>query len=162
MVVLMNKLLLILLFNIVTYLNASDNSYTFLVNKYNKEIELEAKIISNIVNDLNFTSKPSIFIPNITQVEKNIYSALFNISDSCSDANFIFIKSDKLDEFKECEKLKDKIFFTNNYDLLLKNSHFIGAFFWSKSRPNIVFVKHRLISNNIKLPESYDKFVEEF
>lgn len=161
MVILMNKILLILL-SVIIYINASDNNYTFLVNKYNKEIELEAKIMSNIVHDMNLSPKPSIFIPNISQVERNIYAELFTISDNCNDANFIFIKSDKIEEFQECEKLKNKIFFTNNYDLLLKNNHFIGAFFWSKSRPNIVFVKNRLVSNNIKLPENYDKFIEEF
>ncbi len=158
MVVLMNKIL-VFLFSTIIYINASDN-YTFLVNKYNKEIELEAKIVSNIAQDLKFGNRTNLFIPNVTDNEKKIYSEYFNLTNECSEANFVFIKNDK--NTSSCQKSSGKIFFTNNYDLLLKDEQFIGAFFWSKSRPNIVFVKNRSIKNNIQLPESYDKFIEEF
>ena len=159
MAVLMNKILF-LIFCFINLLNASEN-YTFLVKEYNKEIELEAKIISNIVQNLKISqNKASLYIPQISDVERNIYSGFFNIASSCDDADFIFVKDEKNDN-QLCNGNK-KIFFTNNYDSLLKNKKFIGAFFWSKSRPNVVFVKDRLIENNIELPEIYNKFVEEF
>ena len=155
----MNKILF-LIFCFINLLNASEN-YTFLVKEYNKEIELEAKIISNIVQNLKFGhEKVSLYIPEISETEKNIYSSFFNIASSCNDADFVFVKNEKTSN-QPCSGNK-KIFFTNNYDLLLKNEQFIGAFFWSKSRPNIVFVKNRLTKRNIILPEIYDKFIEEF
>lgn len=133
--------------------------YTFLVNNKDKELELEAKIISNIATS-SIKNEIKLYIPEISNIEKEIYSKFFILSDDCLNANFIFVKRN-VDINLLC-KNENKIFFTNNYDLLLKNNHFIGAFFWSKSRPNIVFVKNRLVSNNIKLPENYDKFIEEF
>ena len=149
-----------LIFSFIFFLNASEN-YTFLVKEYNKEIELEAKIISNIAQSLKITQgKVSLYIPQISDVEKNIYSGFFNIANSCDEADFIFVKDEKNDN-QLCNG-NHKIFFTNNYDSLLKNKKFIGAFFWSKSRPNIVFIKDRLVENSIELPEIYNKFIEEF
>jgi hypothetical protein len=37
-----------------------------------------------------------------------------------------------------------------------------GAFFWSKSRPNIVLVKQRLAQQGVVVPQKYEQFVEEF
>ena len=149
-----------LIFSFIQFLNSSEN-YTFLVKEYNKEIELEAKIISNIAQNLKISqNKAFLYIPQISETEKNIYSEFFNIANSCDEADFIFVKDEKAD--KQLCNGNHKIFFTNNYDSLLKNKQFIGAFFWSKSRPNVIFVKDRLISNNIQLPEMYNKFVEEF
>jgi len=154
------KRLILLTFSFTLFLNASDN-YTFLVKEYSKEIELEAKIISNIVQSLKFEhDKVSLYIPQISETEKSIYSGYFNIASSCNDADFVFVKNEKTDN-QLCNGNK-KIFFTNSYDTLLKNKQFVGAFFWSKSRPNVVFVKDRLISNNIVLPDIYTKFIEEF
>jgi hypothetical protein len=154
------KRIIFLIFSFIQFLSAADN-YTFLVKEYNKEIELEAKIISNIAQNLKISNeKMSIFIPQISETEKNIYSGFFNISNSCENADFIFVKNEKND-YSLCNG-NHKIFFTNSYDSLLKNKQFIGAFFWSKSRPNVIFVKDRLIKNHIELPEIYNKFVEEF
>ena len=159
MAVLMNRILF-LIFSFINLLNATEN-YTFLVKEYNKEIELEAKIISNIVQNLKLgNDKIFLYIPEISETEKNIYSGFFNIANTCSEADFVFVKNEKTSN-QPCSGNK-KIFFTNNYDSLLKNKQFIGAFFWSKSRPNIVFVKNRLVENNIELPEIYNKFIEEF
>jgi len=154
------KRFIFLIFSFIQFLCAAEN-YTFLVKEYNKEIELEAKIISNITQNLKIgQEKVSLYIPEISETEKNIYSGFFTIVNSCTEADFIFIKNEKTSN-QLCNGNK-KIFFTNNYDLLLKNEQFIGAFFWSKSRPNIVFVKNRLTKRNIILPEIYDKFIEEF
>lgn len=142
-----------------TFLNSVEN-YTFLVKEYNKEIELESKIISSIAENLiHKKDKISLFIPEISDIEKTIYSSSFNIVNSCNDADFIYLRNNS--DSQLCN-INNKIFFTNNYDSLLKNDKFIGAFFWSKSRPNIVFVKNRLDKNKIQLPEIYEKFVEEF
>lgn len=159
MAILMKKILF-LIFSFFQFLNATEN-YTFLVKEYNKEIELEAKIISNIVQNLKITQgKASLYIPQISETERNIYSGFFNLANSCDNADFIFVKDERNDN-QVCNG-NQKIFFTNSYDSLLKNKKFIGAFFWSKSRPNVIFVKDRLAKNNIELPEIYNKFVEEF
>jgi len=138
---------------------AFSSQYTFLVKEYDKEIDLEAKIIVKIAKN-SIKDQIKIFIPNISNVEKNIYSKYFILSSDCESSNFVFvkkaIKSDSL-----CSQ-DNKLFFTNNYRRLLSDKRFYGAFFWNKSRPNIVFIKTRLKQRNIKLPKDYEQFVEDF
>ncbi|RXK01168.1 hypothetical protein CRU98_01590 [Arcobacter sp. CECT 8986] len=151
--------ILLLLLSLTSLLMSQQ--YTFLVNKYNKAIELESKIISNIAHlSINKKDDIKIYIPEITSVESEIYSKLFVLSKNCQDADFVYIKKD-FDVITKCKNSK-AIFFTNNYRKLLNNNIFVGAFFWSKSRPNIVFIKNRLMTKDISLPNSYQKFIEDF
>lgn len=151
----MKKILLILVF--INSVFAS--SHTFLVNKYNKELELEAKIVSNIAkNVLNKDIK--IYIPNITEDEKNIYSKYFEVVQKCEDANFAFIKDQRA--LRTSCNNKEKVYFTNSYRKLMGDDRFIGAFFWSKSRPNVIFLQKRLDEYKIVLPSSYEKYIENF
>jgi len=150
----MKSLLLLFCFFSFSY----SEQYTFLVNKYDKEIELEAKIIANIaISSVNENIK--LFIPEISNNEKKIYSKFFTLVNTCSNANFVFVKK-TIKISPSCNQDK-KIFFTNNYRRLLKEPIYIGAFFWSKSRPNITFIKDRLIQQNVKLSNDYKKFIED-
>lgn len=58
---------LILMLTLISF--ATSDQYTFLINKYNKEMELEAKIIANIAT-LATKGEIKLFIPNISKVEK--------------------------------------------------------------------------------------------
>lgn len=146
---------IILILTLSSFIFASSD-YLFLVKKYNKDIELEAQIISEISTNIITNEEVKLFIPNITDDEKEIYSKLFQLANEC-DANFIFKKRDY--NFI-CEK--NQIYFTNNYNKLISDAKYIGAFFWSKSRPNIVFIKSRLNKNSLILPITFNKFVEDF
>lgn len=146
---------LILLFTLLSF--SYCEQYTFLVNKYDKEVELEAEIIFSIASS-SLDKDIKLFIPEISNSEKEIYSKIFTLADSCSNANFIFVK--KSMNISSCKSDK-KIFFTNNYQRLLENNNYFGAFFWNKSRPNIIFIKNRLSQQNIKLPVDYEKFIED-
>jgi len=149
----MKKLLLAILLASFSYAQ----SYTFIVKKYDKEIELESKIIGEIANS-SVKNKVILYIPKITEIEKKVYSKYFTIGKTCAESNFIFEKKN-VDEV-QCG-IKNKLFFTNNYKKLLSDTKYFGAFFWSKSRPNIVFVENRLAKYNISLPSSYKQFIED-
>lgn len=150
---------IIFLITLISFLNA--DQYTFLVNKSDKELELEAKIISNIATAA-IKNEIKLYIPEISNVEKEVYSKFFNLSDSCENANFIYIKK-SIDTNSLCKSTQnEKIFFTNNYEKLLNDNRYLGAFFWNKSRPNITFIKTRLEKQKVELPNDYDKFVEDF
>lgn len=150
----MKTLLFILLFLSCSYAQ----TYTFLVDKYDKEVELESKIIHKIAES-SVSKKIILFIPQITNKEKDIYSKIFKLGKNCKESNFVFIK--KTTKEKDLCSSENKLYFTNNYKKLLSNSKYFGAFFWNKSRPNIVFIKNRLIKHNIKLPYSYKQFIED-
>jgi len=151
--ILMKNLILVCLIISSSY----SQNYTFLLNKYDKELELESKIISKIMNSA-VSKQPVLYIPEIKESEQYIYSKILTLGKNCDESNFIFIKRET--ETCTCEG-KHKVYFTNNYKKLLSDEKFFGAFFWSKSRPNIVFIKNRLEENNIILPDSYLQFVED-
>lgn len=45
----------------------------------------------------------------------------------------------------------------------LKNlDNCVGAFYWKKGRPNIIFLRERLIRLKINLPSEYNRFIESF
>lgn len=133
--------------------------YTFIVEKYDKELELEAKIIAKIAK-LSSSDKITLFIPNMTLKEEVIYSRYITVSQTCEASNFVFVKKNL--NLNELCDTKDKLFFTNNYQRLLADKTYYGAFFWSKSRPNIVFIKNRLEKKNILLPEDFSSYIEDF
>lgn len=145
---------IILILTLSSFIFASSD-YLFLVKKYNKDIELEAQIISEISTNIITNEEVKLFIPNITDDEKEIYSKLFQLANEC-DANFIFKKRDY--NFI-CEK--NQIYFTNNYNKLISDAKYIGAFFWSKSRPNIVLIRERLKQKKVKLSEEYERYIED-
>ena len=135
------------------------NQYTFLVDKYDKEIELEAKILSQIAS-VSAKEPVVLFIPNITRAEEKVYGKFFKLTNHCNEANFVFANKEFDPKEAQCNSEKTH-FFTNNYQRLLSDEKFFGAFFWSKSRPNIVFAKKRLAHKNITLPNAYNNYIEE-
>ncbi len=148
------KILIIL----ITLFSLSFSSQkVFMLDEYDKEIELEAKIVSKISNDM-LKKRAKIYIPNISKKSEKIYSKYFTISKNCKDADFVFDKNDLSHE--EC-KNANIIYFTNNYRRLMTNGRYIGAFFWNKSRPNIVFIKNRLDKSGVILSQEYKKYIED-
>ena len=145
----------ILLLLVVSYLFGEQ--YVFLLNKSDTEKEYEAKIISKIAS-VSLKDKIKVYIPNISKEEKKIYLKYFYVTKSCHMANFIFDNKGSIPV--ECQN-SDKLFFTNNYRRLLSDRKYYGAFFWNKSRPNIVFIKKRLKEYNVKLPTEYSQYIED-
>ena len=147
--------ILILLLTIISF--SFSEQHVFLVNTYDKEIEFEAKIISKIATS-SLKEKVILYIPEISVQEKEIYSQFFTLTDDCKVANFIFDNKGLVSN--DCKKL-DILFFTNNYRRLVANDKYYGAFFWSKSRPNIVFIRERLENNHVQLSKEYSKYIED-
>jgi hypothetical protein len=154
------KLLLLFIFSYNLCFSYSDQ-YTYLVDNYDEEVELEAKIISNIAKS-SIKDEIKLYIPNISNLERDAYSKFINLVDNCEDANFIFLKKDiKINSLCKNDN-SNKLIFTDNYEKLLNDNRYLGAFFWNKSRPNITFVKNRLENKKIKLSLDYEKFIEDF
>jgi len=139
------------------FLAYADN-YTYLVDEYTKEIELEAKIVTTIAKDMIPNDAVRLFIPKGNVLDKKVYSKMTTVVENCEDANFVFVKHNEL---PACNAKKDKIILTNNYRHLVNDSVYIGAFFWSKSRPNIVLIEDRLADKGIRLSSQYEQFIEK-
>lgn len=59
---------------------------------------------------------------------------------------------------EELNEIKDKVAFTIDKELLEKNANIIGAFYWNKGIPEIIFLKERLVKYNLDLSESFKKY----
>ncbi len=110
----------------------------------------ESKIISLIFNSL-FKGKEILIYTNSKEKQKIITEAGFIYTYSCKEASIAYIS----DYSEEC---KNKPFFTDNYRSFKENPNAIGAFYWKKGRPNILFLKPRLKSFNLKLPNQLVKY----
>lgn len=142
---------------LLVYNLANASSHTYLLDEYSDEIEQEAKIVTKIAKDILNGDVPRVYIPKATNLEYEIYSQMATVVDSCEKANFIFVKHN---ERPSCRGVDEKIILTNNYKHLSNDSACIGAFYWNKNRPNIIFLEERLKSKNIKLSNMYDKYIE--
>ncbi|MCK9337069.1 MAG: hypothetical protein M0P43_04465 [Arcobacteraceae bacterium] len=135
------------------------NNYLFLMEKELNEIELESKIVAKIAQDLVGQNEVKVYLTHYNIEEQEAYKKFINITSHCVEADIIFLKKNKtLDS--SCEGL-NKIILTNSYQQFVEDDTIIGAFFWAKARPNIVFSKNRLKQNNITLPQSYNQFIED-
>jgi hypothetical protein len=149
----------LVIFLLILISNVYSSSYMFLTQKYDTNIELEAKIILNIAK-ASISDNIKLYIPNISNEEKEIYSSSFTLVNNCNDANFIFVKHGNNTD-SSCTSNINKLFITNDYKKLLKDNKYAGAFYWNKSRPNITFIKNRLEYQNINLNTDYEIFVED-
>lgn len=53
------------------------------------------------------------------------------------------------------------IVFTTEYKLLKKEERIIGAFFWQKGRPNLLFLRNRLQEKKLTLGKEFNKYIED-
>ena len=53
----------------------------------------------------------------------------------------------------------NKILFTTDPEILQKYSNVIGAFYWEKGRPKIIFVRDRLDFFHLSIDPSFEKYM---
>lgn len=56
---------------------------------------------------------------------------------------------------------KNSVIIAMDYSLLEKDDRIIGALFWQKGRPNLIFIRERMKRNNLTLSPEFDKYIEE-
>ncbi len=137
--VILKKLLITLIFS--TLLLADD-------------IQLAIKIYSSIAYECTGKVNPKIYLHGDLGMLYDVDS--INRTHKCSDADFVITSTLK----QLPPKCEDKIIFTNKYRLFQESKQIIGAFFWQKGRPNIIFDRERLKNQNIKLSNSFEKYIE--
>ena len=136
----MIKLLLVLF--LVTSIYASDSKKA-------------SGIFNLIVKEITKKENSSVYLhKGIESIEK--YPGNLKIVTKCKDADIIILSTTR-DIPKECNK---KLLFGSRYSHL-KNPNVIGAFFWQKGRPNILFYQKRLNTHHIKLDSSFNRYIEE-
>lgn len=118
-------------------------------------MQIESSIFKEVIGAMVKTDKPKVFIyKENNSLQK--HSDGLELVYSCSNADVVVVST-----LKNLPDLCfDKIIFGTKYSHL-KDSRVVGAFFWQKGRPNILFYKDRLDKNDIKLDSSFDKYIEK-
>ena len=136
------KILLLIVFTISSLLSSDTG-------------RLKAQILSTIAHAL--VDKNSI---NVCLEDKDLESSKKYAKSlkfvSCSQADIAFTSQEKETKMK----CKTGLVFATSYYLYRHSPMVVGAFFWQKGRPNIIFRKKQLKKLGIKLPREFDKYVE--
>lgn len=109
----------------------------------------EHKIISFIFNSLIDKNVISIYTED-EDIRDILNDTDFKIALFCENSDLIYNSK----EIKSC----DKPLFTNKYITLKESKSSIGAFYWKKGRPNIIFLNKRLEQYDLKLSSDLIKY----
>jgi len=122
---------------------------------YSSTTSSEIKIINKI--SLALTNKSLVFVHTDNKESLDIIfkSKKLRYASTCEKANLILTDNKNFDECKD-----KRLVFATNYLSFKSLQDAVGAFFYQKGRPNIVFRKEILEKHNISLPEEFDKFIK--
>ena len=133
---------IILTFFLITSIYASDDKKA-------------AGIFNFIIKEVTNKENSNVYLhTTVSSIEQ--YPGNLKIVTKCQEADIVILSS-ATNLPKECQK---KILFGSRYSHL-ENPNVIGAFFWQKGRPNILFYKKRLKERNIKLDSSFNRYIED-
>ena len=130
------------LFLLINLLNASD-------------IETESYIYDKLIHGIVHTSKPHVYIyGKVNSLQK--YHDHIILEEHCKDADIVILSTLK----RLPSACNSKLLFGTKY-LHTKDSRVLGAFFWQKGRPNIIFYQNRLKQHHVTLDSDFTKFIEK-
>jgi len=122
---------------------------------FSSELIIVSKIMDKISTALIHKNEILVFIKDKKNVEITKHSNHLKEVSSCNEADIIFTDG------KEKIKCNKKVLvFATNYLAFRKSPKAIGAFFYQKGRPNIIFRKENLKKHNITLPKEFEKYIE--
>ena len=70
------------------------------------------------------------------------------------NANFVFVTKKS-----EIPTDKKKILFTTDPEILKVYKNVVGAFYWERGHPKIIFIRSRLQDANLKLDSKFNKYM---
>lgn len=123
---------------------------------FGNELAVATKILDKISYAL--IKKDVIKVFTVGKKEKQIIdnSDHMRSADNCHNADLILSNGED-DISSTC---KERIIFYTKYKAFKHNPYAIGAFFWQKGRPNIIFRKNILLKYDISLSNEFDKYIE--
>ena len=117
---------------------------------------IETQIIERIATSLFPKQKISAW--GETADQKNMIKQSEKIKEAVDSSNAdLIIVSKNLPQ----NLSKNCVIITTEYSQLIKDERIIGAFFWQKGRPNLLFLRPRMQKANVKLSHEFDKYIED-
>jgi len=120
-------------------------------------LSIEQKVVNKITHALfpykKVVSVYSYGLGDTSEFKNNPYTKLV---DNVKKADLLFIGKSDFDK----KKISKKPIIVLKYSLLKEYPSALGAYFFQKSRPNIVMLEPRLEKMHIKLPKEFERYTE--
>jgi hypothetical protein len=113
---------------------------------------VEVRLIEKILTDMADKQFVNACVINYDVSKILNYSKYLRITN-CENADFMIIGKD----FGEIDYNKPAIVFDE--DLIKKVKNAVGALYWKKGRPQLIFIKSRLDKYKIQLPSEYKGYL---
>jgi hypothetical protein len=115
---------------------------------------IEVRLIEKILTDMANKQPVNVCVINYDVNKILNYSTYLRITN-CENADFMIIGKDT----EEINHNKPAIVFDEN--LIKKVENAVGALYWKKGRPQLIFIKNRLDKYKIQLPSEYKGYLVE-
>jgi len=125
------------------------------INLFGADTLSIAKIYDSIFTKISQSNSVRVYCDSQEYKEILFRSRHISLIDSPDDADII------LQTKFNSNYSSDKIIFTPKYSLLKRDKNIIGAFYWSKGRPQIVFIRKRLNKKRVNLVNDLQKYIIE-
>ncbi len=130
-------------------------SFGVIISRTNeKDIKYEIKILEKIAEDITHKNKINVYVIGYDRKKIINFSNHFILVEDIQKADIVIV-----DKYKRISELKNKIILTTDFNLLKEIPESIGALYWKKGRPHIIFIKERLKDYNIKLSDDYKRYI---
>ena len=119
--------------------------------------DIDIKIWKRIIKDLSLEEYK---IYTVDEKLKDILCKIpgITIVEDCEVATLIIESKKAVVKDSRCENIPR---LSNNYRLLLTQPNEVGAFFWMKGRPTIIFSRQRLEKFGLKVDIELQDYIEE-
>ena len=119
-------------------------------------MQYEQKIYATLLDNI-FAGKLIVKVWTDDLQKERMFLKLSNVQivKNAENADILIVEREK-------NLPEGKLIFATNY-LILKDyeKEAIGGFYWKKGRPNIIFLRANLSQHQLKLPRSFDSFIED-
>ncbi len=129
-------------------------SFLIIFTLHADDATLASGIFNTICTEVTHRIEPKVYMHgNILALQK--YPGDLEIVQNCMQADMVILTSTK----NIPDECSGKILFGTKYSHL-KYKGVIGAFFWQKGRPNILFYKEKLLENKVYLDSKLEKYID--
>jgi hypothetical protein len=131
-------------------------SFGVVISRSNeKDVKYEIKILEKIAEDIIHKDVVKVYLIGYDKNRIKKFSTAFKLVKNIDDADIVIVSK----EDKSIFNIRNKIVLATDFKLLKEIPECIGALYWKKGRPHIVFIKERLKDFKIKLSKDYGKFI---
>ena len=118
------------------------------------DVELASTILNKLIIAVTAKENPKVYLYRENEALET-YPASAVLVKGCEEADIVIVST-----LKQLPKSCDNKILLGTRYMHLEDPRVIGAFFWQKGRPNILFYHERLHARKIVLDRVFDKYIE--